>query len=57
VTSEMRGLHDLSRLVLVVLAAQKMYFRTRSQDDLIKSKQLEKQLKAMAESYLEVDQL
>ena len=32
-------------------------FRTRLQDDLIKSKQLEKQLKAMAESYLEVDQL
>lgn len=56
-TTEMRGLHDLSRLALAVLAAQKTYFRTRSQDDLIKSKQLEKQLKAMAESYLEVDQL
>lgn len=53
----MRGLHDLSRLVLAVLAAQKMYFRTRSQDDLIKSKQLEKQLKAMAEEYLAVDHL
>lgn len=56
-TSEMRGLHDFSRLVLTVLQAQKQCFRTRSQDDLIKSKQLEKQLKAMAESYLEVDQL
>jgi hypothetical protein len=56
-TSEMRGLHDLSRLALAVLAAQKMYFRTRSQDDLIKSKQLEKQLKVMAEEYLAVDHL
>ena len=56
-TSEMRALHDFSRLVLTVLSAQKQYFRTRSQDDLIKSKQLEKQLKVMAEEYLAVDHL
>lgn len=56
-TSEMRGLHNLSRVALAVLQAQRQYFRTRSQDDLIKSKQLEKRLKAMAESYLDVDQL
>lgn len=45
----------LARLALRVLDAQKQYFKTRAKDDLIASKQLEKELRQLAQQILEAD--
>jgi hypothetical protein len=45
-------LERLARLALDVLDAQQAYFKTRSQTDLIRSKQLEKQLREVARAAL-----
>lgn len=44
---------DLAKLVIEVLDAQKRYFKTRKQEDLIASKQLEKELRDKANRILE----
>jgi hypothetical protein len=41
---------ELAELVLRTLAAQQTFFKTRSRDDLIASKELEKQLKEAAQT-------
>lgn len=53
----MRDIHGLARLAIDVLDAQKRYFKTRAKDDLIESKRLEKELRGLASSYLEVETL
>lgn len=44
---------DLALLALQVLDAQRRYFKSRSRDDLIASKQLEAELRRQAEAVLE----
>ena len=44
---------DLAKLVIEVLDAQKRYFKTRKQEDLIASKQLEKELRDKSNAILE----
>ncbi len=44
---------DLAKLVIEVLDAQKRYFKSRSQVDLIASKQLESELRKKANAALE----
>lgn len=44
---------DLAKLVIEVLDAQKRYFKSRAQEDLIASKQLEKELRDKANAILE----
>lgn len=43
---------ELAVMVVKVLDAQKKYFKTRDRFDLIKSKDLEKELRQMAEGLL-----
>jgi hypothetical protein len=45
-------LPELATLALATLDAQQKYFKTRSRDDLIASKQLEKELRQAAEGAL-----
>lgn len=48
---------ELAKLVIEVLEAQRKYFKSRSRDDLIASKQLEAKIRLMARAILEEETL